>query len=165
MLTLAEEVWRAAGPGAAFDVAGLRDVARHWLALDWEGFSLPGVDGSSYGGVVANVPLRQARDMGARSLVVLDCAFAGRLPEAPGTLAEVLLYTGLVTMRAQAVLDAPLVAESVPVVYIPGPEPLPISTLDFDHTSELIEGSYEAARSFLEQIEITGPGLYGSPSL
>jgi len=116
------------------------------------------------GGVVANVPLREALDMGARSLVVLDCAFAGQLPETPDKLAEMLLYTGLVTMRAQAVLDAPLVAETVPVVYIPGPEPLPISTLDFDHTSELIERSYEVARSFLERVEITGPGLYGSPS-
>lgn len=117
------------------------------------------------GGVVANVPLRQAHEMGAESLVVLDCAFAGRLPETPGTLAEVLLYTGLVTMRAQAVLEAPRVAATVPVVYVPGPEPLPISTLDFDRTSDLIEASYEAARPFLERVEITGPGLYGSPSV
>jgi NTE family protein len=130
-----------------------------WPAVEHEGHLLYD------GGVVANVPLLQAQDMGARSLVVLDCAFAGRLPEAPDTLAEVLLYTGLVTMRAQAVLQAPLVAETVPVVYIPGPEPLPISTLDFDHTPELIERSYEVARSFLEQVDITGPGLYGSPSV
>jgi NTE family protein len=39
-----------------------------------------------------------------------------------------------------------------------------MSTLDFDHTPELIETSYEAARSFLEHLDITGPGLYGSPS-
>ena len=78
---------------------------------------------------------------------------------------EVLLYTGLVTMRAQAVLEAPRVAQTLPVVYIPGPEPLPISTLDFDHTSELIEASYEMARPFLEHVDITGPGLYGSPSV
>jgi NTE family protein len=116
------------------------------------------------GGVVANVPLRQALDMGARSLVVFDCAFAGRLPDTPDTLVEVLLYTGLVTMRAQAVLEAPLVAATVPVVYLPGPDPRPMSTLDFDHTAELIEASYEAARSFLEHLDITGPGLYGSPS-
>jgi NTE family protein len=117
------------------------------------------------GGVVANVPLRQATAMGARSLVVLDCAFAGRLPEAPETIAEVLLYTGLVTMRAQAVLEAPPAAAIVPVVYLPGPEPRPMSTLDFDHTSELIESSYEAARSFLQHLDISGPGLYGSPTV
>lgn len=116
------------------------------------------------GGVVANVPLRQARDMGAQSLVVLDCAFPGRLPGAPDTLAEVLLYTGLLTMRAQTVLEAPLVAAELPVVYLPGPEPRPMSTLDFDRTLELIEDSYGAARTFLEHLDITGPGLYGSPS-
>jgi NTE family protein len=102
--------------------------------------------------------------MGARSLVVLDCAFAGRLPETPETIAEVLLFTGLVAMRAQAVLEAPLVAATVPVVYLPGPDPHPMSTLDFDHTPELIEASYAAARSFLEHLDITEPGLYGSPS-
>ena len=102
--------------------------------------------------------------MGARSLVVLDCAFAGRLPEAPETIAEVLLYTGLVTMRSQAVLEAPLVAAALPVVYLPGPDPRPMSTLDFDHTPELIEAAYASARSFLEHLDIAGPGLYGSPS-
>jgi NTE family protein len=117
------------------------------------------------GGVVANVPLRQAHEMGARSLVVLDCAFAGRLPEAPETIAEVLLYTGLLTMRAQSVLEAPLAAATLPVVYLPGPEPRPMSTLDFDHTPELIEASYEVARSFLQHLDISGPGLYGSPSV
>lgn len=116
------------------------------------------------GGVVANVPLRQAGDMGAQSLVALDCAFASRLPGTPDTLVEVLMYTALLTMRAQAVLEAPLVAATLPVVYLPGPDPRPMSTLDFDHTAELIETSYEAARSFLEHLNITGPGLYGSPS-
>ena len=116
------------------------------------------------GGVVANVPLRQAQDMGARSLVVLDCAFPGRLPGTPDALVEVLMYTALVMMRAQAVLEAPLVAATLPVVYLPGPDPLPISTLDFGHTPELIEASYQTAQSFLEGVDITGPGLYGSPS-
>jgi NTE family protein len=117
------------------------------------------------GGVVANVPLRQAHAMGARSLVVLDCAFAGWLPEPPETIAEVLLYTGLVTMRAQAVLEAPLVGATLPVVYLPGPGPRPMSTLDFDQTLDLIEASYDAARSFLQHLDISGPGLYGSPSV
>src|SRR2546429_538755 len=35
------------------------------------------------GGVVANVPMTQAVAMGARSLVVLDCAFPGQVPDAP----------------------------------------------------------------------------------
>jgi predicted acylesterase/phospholipase RssA len=35
---------------------------------------------------------------------------------------------------------------------------------DFDKTDLLIEGAYEAARRFLEDLHIDGPGLYGSPS-
>ena len=87
------------------------------------------------------------------------------MPDPPGTIAEVLLYTAMVTMRSQAVLEAPLVAADVPVVYLPGPEPHPVSPLDFRHTGLLIEGAYEAARSFLDDLDVTGPGLYGSPSL
>ncbi len=117
------------------------------------------------GGLVANVPMRQALAMGARSLVVLDCSFPGHMPDPPGTIAEVLLYTAMVTMRSQAVLEAPLVAAEVPVIYLPGPEPQPVSPLDFQHTSMLIEGAYEAARSFLNDLKVAGPGLYGSPSL
>jgi NTE family protein len=117
------------------------------------------------GGLVSNVPMRQALAMGARSLVVLDCSFPGRMPDPPSTIAEVLLYTAMVTMRSQAVLEAPLVAADVPVIYLPGPEPHPVSPLDFRRTGTLIEGAYEAARSFLDDLDLTGPGLYGSPSL
>lgn len=64
-----------------------------------------------------------------------------------------------------AVLEAPLVAAELPVIYLPGPKPHPVSPLDFHHTAMLIEGAYEAARSFLDDLKVTGPGLYGSPTL
>jgi len=115
------------------------------------------------GGLVANVPMRQALAMGARSLIVLDCNFPGHIPEPPGTIAEVLFYTAMVTMRTQAVFEAPLAASDVPVIYLHGPEPHPVSPLDFRHTGMLIEAAYEAARSFLDNLHVSGPGLYGSP--
>jgi len=116
------------------------------------------------GGTVANVPMRVAVEMGARSLVVLDCAFPGQLPIPGESFAEILLFTAMVTMRTQAVHEAPLVAQHVPVVYLPGPAPRPMSPLDFSHSQELIEASYEVARRFLASVEISGPGLYGSPA-
>jgi NTE family protein len=115
------------------------------------------------GGLVANVPMRQAVAMGARSLVVLDCNFPGSIPEVSGSIAEVLFYTVLVTIRSQAVLEAPLVAADVPVVYLHGPEPLRVSPLDFRQTGTLIETAYGAARAFLDKLHVSGPGLYGSP--
>lgn len=116
------------------------------------------------GGVVANVPLIQALAMGARSLVVLDAAFPGRLPGPPSTLAEALLFTAIVTMRVQAGLEAPIAARDVPVVYLPGPEYVRVSPFDFDHTDELINGAQHAVAAFLDGLDIAGPGLYESSS-
>jgi len=116
------------------------------------------------GGVVANVPLRQAAAMGARSLVVLDCTFPGHLLPPPESLAETVLFTAMVTMRSQTLLEAPLVAAQIPVVYLPGPVACRCSPFNFNFTEVLIEGAYEAARSFLQDLEIDGPGLYGSLS-
>jgi len=116
------------------------------------------------GGVVANVPLRQALAMGARSLVVLDCTFPGHLPKPPDTLAEALLFTAIITMRLQAALEAPLAAAEVPLIYLPGPVLHRVSPLDFDHTDMLVADAYGAAQTFLAALHVEGPGLYGSPS-
>jgi NTE family protein len=51
----------------------------------------------------------------------------------------------------------------VPVIYLHGPEPHRVSPLDFRRTGMLIEAAYEAAHSFLNDLHVTGPGLYGSP--
>ncbi|MFI9384507.1 patatin-like phospholipase family protein [Kutzneria sp. NPDC052558] len=116
------------------------------------------------GGVLANVPIRQALAMGAKSLVVLDCTFPGHLPEVPGSLAETLLFWATLGMRNQAVLEADLAAEAVPVLYLPGAPVQAVTPLDFGHTAELIASSYAASTGFLATVEITGPGLYGGPA-
>jgi NTE family protein len=116
------------------------------------------------GGVVANVPVTQALAMGAQSLVVLDTAFPGQVPAPPATLAEALFFTTMVTMRVQSVLEAPLAADRVPVVYLPGPQVHRVSPLEFQHTGILIKGGYIAARDFLAGLEVSGPGLYGPGS-
>ncbi|MEJ2857215.1 MULTISPECIES: patatin-like phospholipase family protein [unclassified Saccharothrix] len=116
------------------------------------------------GGVLANVPIRQALAMGARSLVVLDCAFPGHLPTVPATLAETLLFWATLGMRNQAVLEVELAATHVPVLYLPGPPVQPVTPLDFGHTAELVEASYAASTAFLAGVTVDGPGLYGHPS-
>lgn len=117
------------------------------------------------GGLVANVPMRQAIAMGARALVVLDCAFPSRMPSPPRTMPEVLMYTAMISMRNQAVLEAPAVAAQVPVVYLPGPAPVRVNPLDFQRTDELTEQAYQAARTYLAELAVAGPGLYGGPGL
>ena len=73
------------------------------------------------GGVVANVPMRQALALGARSLIVLDCTIPGAPLPPPESFADAILLTAIVTMRSQAMLEAPLAAAEAPVVYLPGP--------------------------------------------
>ncbi|WIX78654.1 patatin-like phospholipase family protein [Amycolatopsis carbonis] len=117
------------------------------------------------GGLVANVPMRQALAMGARSLVVLDCAFPGKMPGAPHTFAEVMMFTALISMRNQAALEAPAAARRAPVVYLPGPAPVRVSPLDFTRTDHLAEEAYQSARDYLKELVVDGPGLYGAPGL
>ncbi|EMD24464.1 patatin-like phospholipase family protein [Amycolatopsis azurea] len=117
------------------------------------------------GGLVANVPMRQALAMGAKSLVVLDCAFPGKMPGTPQTFAEVMMFTAMISMRNQAVLEAPIAAAEVPVVYVPGPKPVRVSPLDFSHTTALTAEAYDAAKTYLGELSINGPGLYGAPGL
>lgn len=114
------------------------------------------------GGVLANVPIRQALEMGAASLVVLDCAFPGHLPAVPSTLPETLLFWATLGMRNQAVLEATAASAAVPIVYLPGPPVQVVRPLDFAHTAALVEESYQASSTFLEQVVVAGAGLYGS---
>lgn len=115
------------------------------------------------GGVLANVPIRQALAMGARSLVVLDCTFPGHLPEVPNTMAETLLFWATLGMRNQAVLEADLAAAAVSVLYLPGPPVRAMTPLDFSHTAELVADAYVSSTGFLDGLTIEGPGLYGYP--
>jgi NTE family protein len=75
-----------------------------------------------------------------------------------------VLFTAMVTMRSQASLQAPAVAAQIPVVYLPGPAACRCSPFKFDSTQLLIEEAYDAALSFLKNVQVSGPGLYGSPS-
>jgi NTE family protein len=117
------------------------------------------------GGLVANVPLRHALAMGARSLVVLDCNYPGQLPPPPSTLSAVITYVSVVAMRQQPLHDLPIAASQVPVVYLPGPALTgrlkDVNAMDFGHSAALSRGAYDAAKAFLDNLRVDGPGLYG----
>ncbi len=115
------------------------------------------------GGLVSNVPVREALDMGAASLVVLDCQFPDRRLARPTNLAETVLYAMTIQTRQQVLRDLPLASASVPTLYLPGPAPVVVSPLDFASSGALITDAYRTARRFLEQVEVDGPGLYRQP--
>lgn len=101
------------------------------------------------GGLVANVPVQQAVHAGARSLVVLDCTFPGQPPIRPTTLLDAILFSAMVVLRQQTAAALAAVPADVPVLQLPGPAPLPVSPLDFDHTLTLMDFAYDAARAYL----------------
>lgn len=114
------------------------------------------------GGLVNNVPVSAAVEMGAKSLVVLDCAFADQPLQAPATVTDAFFYASTVAMRQQLVRELPAVAEHLPVLYLPGATPQRMTPLDFTHTPELIASAYTNSRAFLDTVTVDGPGLYRS---
>jgi NTE family protein len=114
------------------------------------------------GGLVANVPMRQAIGLGAKSLVVLDCTYPGRSPKLPDTMVEVLALASVIMSRRQAATELPLIVHEVPVIYLPGPDMRSVNPLDFKHTDALKHGAYQASGEFLSSLSYEGPRLYGS---
>jgi NTE family protein len=102
------------------------------------------------GGLVANLPVRQAVQAGAKSLVLLDCTFPGHPPIAPGTLAQTILFAATALLRQQTADALTIVPPDVMVLYLPGPSPRPVWPLQFGHTIGLIDAAYASAREFLD---------------
>jgi NTE family protein len=117
------------------------------------------------GGVVSNIPVDQALRMGARSIVVLDCGVFGVRLEPPRSLGDTIAQATAIIMRQQIIRDLPEVARQVPVLYLPGPFPLTSSPLDFTSSASLMQDAYEKSCGFLDQVEPSGPGLYGEAPL
>jgi NTE family protein len=125
------------------------------------------IDGRSLvdGGILANVPVRQAVELGGASVVVLDCGLWGMALDQPTTLVEVMLRVAAISVGRQLALDLPDIAAERPVVYLPGVFPMTTSPLDFAHWATLMNGGYAAAKPFLSVLTVDGPGLYGTPPL
>jgi len=120
------------------------------------------------GGMGANVPIRQAIAMGAKSLVVFDCMFPGTAYREPKNMQGSLLFALTTMLRQQVFGDLNLATSQMPVLYLPGPHEIPrlgpAFILDFSKTSVLMEGAYEATRDYLDTATCDGsPGIYWPP--
>ncbi|WP_372594338.1 patatin-like phospholipase family protein [Actinotalea sp.] len=114
------------------------------------------------GGPVATVPVREALDRGARSMVVLDCTVPG--PRGTyRTVTDVLTRVAAIQLRNQLESALVTVAAAVPVVVLDAPPARWVSMVDFDQSMALMTDAHVAARSQLAALEVHGPGLYGEP--
>lgn len=114
------------------------------------------------GGLVANVPVRQAISMGARSMLVLDAGQAWHEREPPSHVGETLAFAAGILLRNQVVRDVRDVARTNLVVHVP-PLCVDVSPFDFSHTPRLIEEGYQVARRFFGVLDVTATGLFGGP--
>ena len=116
------------------------------------------------GGLVANVPLVQAVALGAASLVVLDAGDVCHLDVAPRPFPEGLVVALSVATRQRVLLEAPLIAQNLPVVYLPRPCSRNRSPLDLDSSHELIDPSRRMSETFLSATPPpAATGMVGAP--
>lgn len=109
------------------------------------------IDGVAYhdGGVVADVPLGPALVLGAACLVVLDAGDGCHLDTAPRPVPDGMLLATYTALRQRVLLEAPLLATRVPILYLPRPCARNRSPLDLDSSDALIGPAHTCAAAFL----------------
>lgn len=156
------------GDATSFDEGALLPAITASAAIPGV-FAAVKVDGRSYldGGVSANLPVAQAQQWGAASIIALDVVSApvvGSVApqgEPPTSIIESALFAGGVLFRQQRREALRFASAVMPVVVLDnlgtGVQPL-----DFSHSSELISEGRRRAHAVVSTLSITGPGLYGT---
>jgi NTE family protein len=115
------------------------------------------------GGIAAHVPVLQAADIGAASIVVLDTGYPCTLSELPHGLVPSVIHLVNLMLRHQSVASLSLLGGRLPVLYLPSPCPLGVAPYDFTQSARLVESGYSSAVRYLEHVRVVGPGIYGHP--
>lgn len=154
--------FKAAQPNVIFD-GSLHEAIVASAAIPGV-FPMVEIDGRQMcdGGVVANVPVIEARLYKPGSLVVFDCI--GPVDTTGDDIVDIVAGAAGIMMHKQRVADLAAVAKDLPIVYLPPPRSAG-SPLNFSHTQELIDDTYETSRTFLADLHLDPnppPGLYGT---
>lgn len=126
-------------------------------------FPMAHLDGSWLcdGGVVANVPVIQAMELGAKSMVVFDCV--GPMNWGHNNVVELMAGLGGVIQQRQRLRNMPQVAARMPVLYLPPPVIL-TTPISFAHTTEMIRNSYHRSVEYFDRLDtdrLPQSGFYG----
>ncbi|MCP2266869.1 patatin-like phospholipase family protein [Promicromonospora thailandica] len=125
--------------------------------VEWDGRTL--IDG----GAVAHAPVLAAREAGAASVVVLVTgreALPLRTTALPRRAEAVAARAGLLMMHQQIERDLREVAREIPTVVLPTGVVAWPALWDFSHSRRLIDAALVSASRFLDELVVTGPGLY-----
>lgn len=109
------------------------------------------IDGHWYfdGGVTANIPVRQAVELGARTVVVLDAAPPPTERDQPTNIAETIQCVAGLLMRSQSSADVSHMRGLCELIELPRCTPHRIGPFDFSRSHELMELAYDRTRRFL----------------
>lgn len=101
------------------------------------------------GGVSANVPVRQAIALGARSVVVLD-AMPGQLPAtAPRSIIGSVMVASAIMLRNQQAGSIDELGPDFPILRLPRTTPATKSSFDFSNSAALIDAACTATLDLL----------------
>ena len=102
------------------------------------------------GGVVANLPVRQAVELGANRLFVLP-AMVGGLVTAPRSAVDMMQHSTMIATSTLARTELKEVSAFAEVHVLPMPDGGGVSMFDFGVTSTLIERAYQLSSEWLEE--------------
>ena len=110
------------------------------------------IDGEAFidGGVVNNVPLMRAVELGAKRIFVLHCGNFERERPHPQRPLDVLIRAFSIARSYRFKRDGNLIPDGVEIVTLPGIDPGPVRYNDLSHSVEIMDRAHTAASSFLD---------------
>ena len=111
------------------------------------------IDGEDYidGGVVNNVPISRAFELGARHVYVLDCGNSDKEPKTPNRPYEVLMQAVNIARTHRFRAESGEVPEGVELIKLPTVDPGKLKFDDFSRSAELIERAHRVSSAFLDK--------------
>ena len=123
--------------------------------------AIPGVlppvtfDGRSLidGSIVNNVPISEAVDNGATEVWVLSTGYACNLERPPTSALAMTLHAISLLIDQRLIRDVQEFQSTVALRVIPPLCPLQVSPADFSQARQLIDRSYDAARTWIDHLD------------
>jgi len=106
------------------------------------------------GGVVNNVPISRALDMGATRLIIFHVGNFSRPRPAPKRPLDVLLQSFSIARSHRFGADIARLPAGVEAMVIPGVDPGPLRYNDMSHSRQLIERGRAAAAAYLDALPL-----------
>lgn len=141
----ADETWFSSGPLTDAVVASAATPVM---------FSPVEIDGRAYidGGVVNDVPVRRAAELGGRVIYVLEVGRLSRAWSEPTRPVGMAVEAYWIARRHRFKRELSAIPDDVDVHLLPHDSPRDLRFHDTTHSAELIEGAYRTASEYLDEV-------------